>query len=36
VFATDPSIPPEESGYREVYATEALSPSFGESLASGS
>lgn len=26
VFATDPSIPPEESGYREVYATEAKTP----------
>lgn len=26
VFATDPSIPPEESGYREVYATEARTP----------
>lgn len=26
VFATDPSISPEESGYREVYATEAKTP----------
>lgn len=26
VFATDPTIPPEESGYREVYATEAKTP----------
>lgn len=26
VFATDPNIPPEESGYREVYATEAKTP----------
>lgn len=26
VFATDPSIPPEASGYREVYATEAKTP----------
>ncbi len=26
IFATDPSIPPEESGYREVYATEAKTP----------
>ena len=26
VFATDPDISPEESGYREVYATEAKTP----------
>ena len=26
VFATDPNISPEESGYREVYATEAKTP----------
>jgi len=26
VFATDANIPPEESGYREVYATEAKTP----------
>ena len=26
VFATEPSISPEESGYREVYATEAKTP----------
>jgi hypothetical protein len=26
VFATDPSISPEESGYREVYATDAKTP----------
>lgn len=27
VFATDPAISPEASGYREVYATEARTPS---------
>lgn len=26
IFATDPNISPEESGYREVYATEAKTP----------
>ena len=26
VFATDPDIPPEQPGYREVYATEARTP----------
>jgi hypothetical protein len=26
VFATDPDISPDESGYREVYATEAKTP----------
>jgi ribosomal protein S12 len=26
VFATDPAISPEQSGYREVYATEAKTP----------
>lgn len=26
VFATDPRVSPEESGYREVYATEAKTP----------
>jgi hypothetical protein len=26
VFATDPAIPPEQPGYREVYATEARTP----------
>ena len=26
VFATDPEISPDESGYREVYATEARTP----------
>lgn len=26
VFATDPSIHPDEPGYREVYATEAGTP----------
>jgi hypothetical protein len=26
VFATDPNISPEDSGYREVYATEAKTP----------
>lgn len=26
VFATDPSISPDEPGYREVYATEARTP----------
>lgn len=26
VFATDPGIAPEQSGYREVYATEATTP----------
>ncbi len=26
VFATDPTISPEEPGYREVYATEAKTP----------
>lgn len=26
IFATDPNIPPEESGYRQVYATEAKTP----------
>lgn len=27
VFATDPEISPDEPGYREVYATEARTPS---------
>ena len=26
VFATDPAISPERSGYREVFATEAKTP----------
>ena len=26
VFATDPTIHPDEAGYREVYATEAGTP----------
>lgn len=26
VFATDPSVSPEEVGYRKVYATEAKTP----------
>ncbi len=26
VFATDPTISPEQSGYREVFATEAKTP----------
>ncbi len=26
VFATDPTVSPEEPGYREVYATEARTP----------
>ncbi len=26
VFATDPDISPDETGYREVYATEAKTP----------
>jgi len=26
IFATDPTLSPEESGYREVYATEAKTP----------
>ena len=26
VFATDPAISPDDSGYREVYATEARTP----------
>lgn len=26
VFATNPSVSPEEPGYREVYATEARTP----------
>ena len=26
VFATDPAISPEETGYRRVYATEAKTP----------
>lgn len=26
VFATDPSLAPDEPGYREVYATEARTP----------
>jgi len=26
VFATDPAISPEQSGYREVFATEAKTP----------
>ena len=26
VFATDPEIPPDEPGYRDVYATEAPTP----------
>lgn len=26
IFATDPSLHPDESGYREVYATEAKTP----------
>ncbi len=26
VFATDPTISPEEPGYREVFATEAKTP----------
>ena len=26
VFATDPTIAPEQSGYREVFATEAKTP----------
>jgi hypothetical protein len=26
VFATDPNIPPDEEGYREVFATEAKTP----------
>jgi hypothetical protein len=26
VFATDPSVSPEEAGYRDVYATEAKTP----------
>lgn len=26
VFATDPSLAPDEAGYREVFATEAKTP----------
>ncbi|MGI8595946.1 MAG: hypothetical protein ACR2LY_01485 [Thermoleophilaceae bacterium] len=26
VFATDPSVAPDEHGYREIYATEARTP----------
>ncbi len=26
IFATDPSISPDDSGYREVFATEAKTP----------
>ena len=26
VFATDPSVHPDDPGYREVYATEAKTP----------
>lgn len=27
VFATDPALAPDEAGYREVFATEARTPS---------
>ncbi len=26
VFATDPEVPPDDPGYREIYATEATTP----------